>query len=241
MNAIKFTHAGSITFGYEPKGEFLQFFVKDTGVGIPKDLQSAVFERFVQVHMGEESSLQGSGLGLSIAKGYVELLGGKIWLESEEGRGTTFYFTLPCSAVTETKDDYASTASVVDELPVKGLKILIAEDDEKSAMLLEIMLKKFGREILKADTGIKALELCSNNPDLDLILMDSAMPTMDGYEVARQIRLFNTKVIIIAQSAHALNGEREKAIAAGCNDYISKPVNIKVLLAILKKFFIKGL
>jgi CheY-like chemotaxis protein len=103
------------------------------------------------------------------------------------------------------------------------------------------MLKKFGREILKADTGIKALELCSNNPDLDLILMDSAMPTMDGYEVARQIRLFNTKVIIIAQSAHALNGEREKAIAAGCNDYISKPVNIKVLLAILKKFFIKGL
>lgn len=241
MNAIKFTHVGSITLGYEKKDEFLQFFVKDTGLGIPKDFQSAVFERFVQVHMGEESSLQGSGLGLSIAKGYVELLGGKIWLESEEGRGSTFYFTIPCSAVPETKDDYANTASVVDELPVKGLKILIAEDDEKSAMLLEIMVKKLGREILKAKTGIEALEICSNNSDLDLILMDVAMPTMDGYEATRQIRLFNTKVIIIAQTAYALNGEREKAIAAGCNDYVSKPVNIKVLLAIVKKYFIKSL
>ena len=120
---------------------------------------------------------------------------------------------------------------------IKPLKILIAEDDEKSEMLITITVNKFGREILIAKTGIEAIAACRNNPDIDLILMDIEMPEMDGYEAARQIRLFNQDVIIIAQTAFALIGEREKAIAAGCNDYISKPFSKTSLISLLKKYF----
>ena len=120
---------------------------------------------------------------------------------------------------------------------IKKLKILIVEDDEKSEVLITIIVKIFNKEILKARTGAAAVDLCRNNPDIDLVLMDIEMPGMNGYEATGQIRQFNKDVIIIAQTAYALTGDREKAIAAGCNDYIAKPYNKTTLTALLKKYF----
>ena len=241
-NAIKFTPSGSIEFGYEKKGEFLEFFVKDTGIGIPQDKQAAVFDRFTQLHIGDKRAFQGAGLGLSITKAYVEMLGGKIWDESEECRGSIFYFTIPYNVEAEAKSVIENAAQA--DIPankkedkIKELKILIAEDDEKSEMLITITVKKLTRELLKVKTGMDAVEACRNNPDLDLVLMDIEMPRMDGYEATRQIRQFNKDVIIIAQTAYALAGDREKALAAGCNDYIAKPFNRKSFAELLKKYF----
>jgi PAS domain S-box-containing protein len=237
-NAVKFTNTGFIEFGYEKKGEFLEFFVKDTGIGIPKDRQEAIFDRFVQVDNRHARAFQGSGLGLSISKAYVEMLGGKIRVESEEEKGTVFYFTIPYNP------EFDRKSSVENIVPAEGknnlaknLKILIAEDDEKSEMLITITVKSLSKVILKARTGVEAVEACRNNPDIDLILMDIEMPRMDGYEATRQIRQFNKNVTIIAQTAYALAGEKEKAIAAGCDDYIAKPFKKSTLLTLLKKYF----
>jgi len=231
-NAIKYTEEGEIEVGYSKKGGTLEFYVKDTGIGIPEDRQAAIFERFVQADIEDTKARQGAGLGLAITKSYVEMLGGKIWVESEEGSGSTFYFTLPCNAesVIETITQQLVSSGKTDT--TRKLKILIAEDDEVSGMLIDITVKKFGKEILKVRTGVEAVEACRDSPDIDLILMDIRMPEMGGYEAAKQIRKFNKVVVIIAQTAYGLSGDREKSIEAGCNDYISKPINKDELLSL---------
>jgi len=238
-NAIKYTKEGTIEFGYDLVVETqciasLQFFIKDTGIGIPKNRQEAIFERFIQADIEDKMAYQGAGLGLTITKSYIEMLGGKIWVESEEGIGSTFYFTLPYNAepVNETAE-WQSAPSEKNET-IRKLKILIAEDDEVSEMLIDNHIKMFGKEILKARTGVEAVEICRNNPDIDLIMMDIRMPKMGGYEATRQIRQFNREVVIIAQTAHGLLGDREKAIKAGCNDYLSKPIKKSELLRLLQ-------
>ena len=237
-NAIKFTDTGSIEFGYEKKGADLEFFIKDTGVGIPKDRQDAIFDRFIQSDIGNKKAFQGAGLGLSISKAYVEMLNGKIWVESEEGKGSVFYFTIPYNAEPQVKNVLENTVPGDEEATqIQGLKILLAEDDETSEMLITIGIRKISLEVLKARTGVEAVEICRNSPDLDLVLMDIAMPVINGYEATRQIRQFNKKVVIIAQTAYAFAGEREKAIAAGCNDYIAKPFKLISLITLLKKYF----
>jgi CheY-like chemotaxis protein len=235
-NAIKFTNEGSIEFGYEKKGEYLEFFVKDTGVGIPDNQKELIFERFRQGSENHTRGYEGSGLGLSICKSYVEMLGGKIWVESEEGKGSIFYFTIPYNAATEEKSAIRKDVSEEDkEVQVKKLKILIAEDDKISNFLLNSALQKISKEVLHAITGVEAVGACRNNPDLDLVLMDIKMPGMDGHEATRQIRQFNKDVIIIAQTAYGFSDDREKAIEAGCNDYISKPINMTSLFELIKK------
>jgi CheY-like chemotaxis protein/anti-sigma regulatory factor (Ser/Thr protein kinase) len=237
-NAIKFTEVGTIEFGYEYKDGFLEFYVKDSGIGIPKERQEAIFERFVQADIGDKRAYQGSGLGLSIAKAYVEMLCGKIWVESEEGRGSVFYFTIPYNTEPEIKNVIKKVAPAEEqEKQIKDLKILIAEDDEQSEMLITITVKTFSKVILKARTGVEAVAACRNYHDIDLVIMDIAMPEMSGYEATRQIRKFNKDVIIIAQTAYAFVAEREKAIEAGCNDYIAKPFKQATLIALLKKYF----
>jgi signal transduction histidine kinase len=240
-NAIKYTEEGTIEFGYFKKQDFLEFYVKDTGIGIPVERQDAIFERFIQADIVDKMARQGAGLGLSISKAYVEMLGGKIWVESQEGIGSTFYFTLPYNA--------AQGETVVEEhIQFKeagksfahgntGLKILIAEDDETSETLLSIVAKTFGENILTAGTGADVIAICRDNPDIDLILMDIQMPVLNGYEATKRIRQFNKEVIIIAQTAYGLSGDREKAIAAGCNDYLAKPINIAKLLGLIEKYF----
>jgi len=235
-NAIKFTYEGSIEFGYEKKGEYLEFFVKDTGIGIPQRQRQMIFQRFRQGSESHNRGYEGSGLGLSIAKSYVEMLGGEIWVESEEGKGSTFYFTIPYNAVSEEKTAIENVTIEKDkEIQLKNLKILIVEDDEISYSLLTRTLQQISHEVIHAITGVEAVEACRNNPDIDLVLMDIRMPKMDGNEATRQIRQFNKDVIIIAQTAYAFTGDSEKAIEAGCNDYISKPIDKTLLYELIKK------
>jgi len=241
-NAIKYSKSGTIEFGYIKRDETLEFYVKDTGIGISKDRQAAIFERFIQADIADIMARQGAGLGLSISKAYVEMLGGKIWVESEEGIGSTFYFTLPYTTEPEEKKAIGKVVPVRDEEnqinpEVSGLKILIAEDDEKAEMLISILIKDFSNKVINAWTGNEAIEICRTNPDLDLILMDIQMPVMNGYEATRQIRQFNKDIVIIAQTAFGLSYDREKAIEAGCNDYIAKPINKDELLALIQKYF----
>jgi len=238
-NALKYTNRGFVEFGYRFKEDFIEFFVKDTGIGIPEIKRQAIFERFIQADISNSRLYEGAGLGLSIAKAYVELLGGKIWVESVEGNGTTFYFTIPYiskNVETETIQKNIDLEKILDA-HIKNLKILIVEDDKTSDLILTKVLSTITPDILHANSGDEAIDVCRNNPDIDLILMDIKLPTMNGHEATRQIRQFNKDVIIIAQTAFALSGDREKAIAAGCNDYIAKPFKIYLLMGLIKKYF----
>jgi len=253
-NAIKFCDKGTIEIGYDlvetptlvetqcltslqKPTMSLQFYVKDTGIGIPKDRQEAIFDRFIQVDLVDKMARQGAGLGLSISKAYVEMLGGKIWVESEVGKGSTFYFTLPYQTELEEAENTNIVSVEEAETLLRKLKILIAEDDEVSEMLLETDVEKYSHKVFKAKTGFEAIEVCQSNPDIDLVLMDIRMPGMDGYEATRQIRQFNKDVVIIAQTAYALVGDREKALKVGCSDYISKPIRKDKLAEVMKKYF----
>ena len=242
-NAIKYSDKGTVEFGYnlvtaQHATPLLGFYVKDTGIGIPADRQQAIFDRFIQADIADTRAFQGAGLGLTISKAYVEMLGGKLWVESEAGKGSTFFFTIPYHPVHKAKTVMTTSTSIertTDHL--KKLKILIVEDDEISVMLLMVMLKTFSDKILVVDSGVEAIETCYANPDIDLVLMDIKMPVMDGYEATRQIRQFNKNVIIIAQTAYGLSGDREKSKSAGCNDYIAKPINLEELIKLIQKYF----
>lgn len=236
-NAIKFTNEGEIQLNYEIKDEYLEFSVKDTGIGIPKDRHIAIFERFIQADITDKMARQGAGLGLSISKSYIEMLGGKIWVESEEEKGSTFYFTIPYN---QNYNDKKCDKIIINEVKTnidRKLKILIAEDDEISMLYLSEIVGKESAEVLLVNSGNQAVETCQNNPDIDLILMDVQMSQMNGYEATRQIRKFNKEVIIIAQTAFGLSGDREKAINSGCNEYLSKPINKNQLLILIHKYF----
>jgi PAS domain S-box-containing protein len=234
-NAIKYTDIGKIEFGCDIKGDFLEFFIKDTGIGIPKDRQKSIFERFIQADIADVQARQGAGLGLSISKAYVEMLGGKIWVESEEKKGSNFYFTIPYNV---SPIDNSKTNQIVDLTDDDyKLKILIAEDDQASRKFISIIIDKFSQEIITTETGIDAVEIAKAKPDIDLILMDIQMPCMNGFEAVRNIRLFNQEVIIIAQTAFGLSGDREKALLVGCNDYVSKPIKKEELFALIRKYF----
>ena len=238
-NAIKYSNTGTIEIGYNKGDGDLEFYVKDTGIGIPNDRHGAIFERFIQADIPNEWAQQGAGLGLSITKAYVEMLGGKIRVSSQVGVGSTFYFTLPYNAVPINEPVVHQIVPSDNNDLIRKLKILIAEDDKVSEMLIDKTLKTFGKEIIKARTGVEAIEACQNNPDIDLVMMDIRMPDMGGYDATREIRKFNKEVVIIAQTAHGLYGDREKAIEAGCNDYIAKPINKAELFLIIQKNFHK--
>jgi len=242
-NAVKYTEQGFIEFGYsivpnEAQEKYLQFYVKDTGIGIPHNRQQAIFDRFVQADIADTRAFQGAGLGLSISKAYVEMLGGKLWVESKEGAGSTFYFTIPCNNVSKAEiETITDLTQSVTPKSITGLTTLIVEDDETSAMLVKFIVKSYSKEVHQANTGIQAVDACRNHPGIDLILMDIKMAEMDGYEATREIRKFNKKVVIIAQTAFGLAGDREKALEAGCNDYISKPLSVAMLKELIEKHF----
>ncbi|MBV5315486.1 MAG: PAS domain S-box protein, partial [Prolixibacteraceae bacterium] len=237
-NAIKFTKDGSIELGYEKVDDYLRFFIKDTGIGIHPHLLKIVFERFRQGSELSTRNYEGSGLGLSISKAYVEMLGGQMWVESKVGVGSVFYFTLPYAIRSKKRDVHSPVGlSEFEESPIRKLKILIAEDDTISELFLNATIKKYSKEILNCKTGTEAVQICINNPDIDLIFMDVRMPEMDGYEATALIRQFNKEVIIVAQTAFVQSGIRETALKAGCNDYVSKPIAKRKLIEILHKYF----
>ncbi|MDO9038234.1 MAG: response regulator, partial [Lutibacter sp.] len=197
-----------------------------------------IFERFRQGSESLSRNYEGAGLGLSISKAYVELLGGNIWVESITGKGSTFYFTIPFNAI---QNEILVNKDVVADSDKKNkinkLKILITEDDETTEKLIAIQINKYSKEVLIARNGVEAVQICRDNPDIDLILMDIKMPEMNGYEATKQIRQFNKKVIIVAQTAFALLGDKEKSIDIGFNDYISKPFKNVTFTELMEKHF----
>ncbi len=235
-NAIKYTKKGYVEIGAErANGEFV-FYVKDTGIGIPDDRKMAIFDRFVQVDIGHTRAYEGAGLGLSITKAYVKILGGKINLDSELNKGSTFSVVFPDTYKGETKttgEGKQATVGPGNKLAIN--KILIAEDDEASFLHLSIILDEYAKQIYRAKTGVEALDFFKENPDTDLILMDIKMPEMDGLETTSRIREIDPGVVIIAQTAHALGGDKEKTLEIGCSDYISKPINKQRLLDLMYK------
>jgi len=238
-NAIKFTPEGFIKFGYKSRTNDYLFYVEDTGIGIPEGKRKDIFERFIQVDNSHQRSYQGSGLGLSITKAYVEMLGGNIWLQSEMNKGTNFYFTIP-SQISAQENNIAegktnSKPNEKEMVPSDKLVILVVEDDEASYLYLYEVLKNISTKIIQAGTGIEALEVFEKNRDIDFVLMDIQLPEMDGLEVTRRIREKDKQVKIIAQTAYAMKGDSTKALNAGCDDYIAKPIKQEALLEMLRK------
>jgi PAS domain S-box-containing protein len=239
-NAVKYTETGGITIGCRLKEQVLEFFVRDTGMGIPEHRKEAVFNRFEQADIADTRALQGSGLGLSIAKAYAEMLGGKIGVETSLGAGSTFWFTIPLVAgpVVMSKvmqNDVPASPPVTVHLGKRG-KVLLAEDDESSYQYILAALRSVDFNIIHVTNGVEAVEQCRTNPDIDLVLMDIKMPLMDGYKATREIRSFNNTVVIVAQTAYALVGDKEKALAAGCDDYVTKPVSKGKLITMINHY-----
>ena len=239
-NAIKFTHEGFIEFGYVIEGETIHCYIKDTGVGIRSNKLESVFKRFVQENVTQPYTHQGSGLGLSIVKAYAGLLQGKVWVESKKGKGSTFHFTIPYNVVKiEAIGNELEVREIEDETSSFNTKtILIVEDDKSSKEYLEVIIKSFGiNKIIWAKNGDEAIKLCKENSTIDLILMDINMPIMNGYEATKAIKAFKPDLPIIAQTAYALSGDREKSLNAGCDDYITKPIKKAELLEKIERSF----
>lgn len=235
QNALKFTHKGNIAFGYERVGENLEFFVSDTGIGIPAAMKEKIFDRFRQLDNSLTRTHEGSGLGLCITKAYVEKLGGKIDVESHEGQDCTFRFTIPyspCSSQT-----HPASLKTLEErarlTPPRALTIVVAEDDETSRLLLQTTLKDDNIALLTACNGIEAVDLVRKNPGIDLVLMDIRMPEMNGFDAAKAIKTIRPLLPVIAQTAFASAEERNKALEAGCDGFLSKPVKKNELLEMI--------
>ncbi len=233
-NAIKFTHKGYIEVGYRLEHNNLEIYVKDTGIGIDEKKFDLIFEKFRQGDEGPTRQFEGSGLGLAISKAYAEKLKGKLRVESVLGKGTVFYFTLPLIKNLETNTRETGLKNIRKR---KSLKVLIVEDDDASAKLLNIIMKGFSREILYARNGDEAINMCLEINEIDLILMDLQMPGTNGFEATKQIRNFNKSVVVIAQSAYTLSQYKEKALLSGCNDFINKPVKRAELLSTIHRHF----
>ena len=236
-NAIKFTKTGAIIYGYTIKDKKVEFYVKDSGAGIAPDQKEIIFERFTQGSILLTRNYEGAGLGLSISKAYVEMLGGEIWLESELEQGATFFFTIPYHEnATEQIEAPENSNETNNRTP---MTILIAEDDENSMNFLCEILKNQHTKILLANNGKEAIDIVKSDSNIDIILMDLKMPIMDGFEATRQIKLLNPLLPIIAQTAYAFADDAIKAKQAGCDEYISKPINRKLLISKINQLIIK--
>lgn len=240
FNAIKFTpQGGEIHISAKAvRNQFAVISIKDTGIGMEKSLLEKLFRLDEQTHRKGTEGEPSTGLGLIICKDFVEKHGGKIWVESEKDKGSEFFITLPLpDAGTDLLSKNGNDKPQAFSAPLKQIKVLIVEDDPTSEMLLSRGIKAFCSVIYKASTGVQAVANCRKYPDIDLIMMDISIPEMDGYEATRQIRSFNKDIIIIGQSAFGMADDREKAIRAGCNDYISKPVNMNTLRKLIRDTF----
>jgi signal transduction histidine kinase/CheY-like chemotaxis protein len=239
-NAIKFTDEGEVTFGYEidKKRELINFTVRDTGLGIDEDNHKNIFDRFKRVDSDVSIKVGGLGLGLAISKAYIELLGGSINLESKVGAGSTFYFSIPLK--------YAKVEHIVVK-PINNLDvikseeemILIAEDDNINFLLFQKMMQNKNFKIVRAINGQEAVDICINNPNIDLVLMDIKMPLMNGFEALELIRPIRPMLPIIAQTAYSSSDDKIKIEEAGFTDYITKPLNRERLFELVDKYLHK--
>ncbi|NOU59789.1 response regulator [Marinifilum caeruleilacunae] len=233
-NSIKFTNEGEIEFGYQVHENRLVMHVRDTGIGIPKDFHHLIFERFRQTDLQEATLPTGTGLGLSIAQGIVELFGGKIWLESEEGTGACFYFELPYLP-TSTKQVNKKIKADEFFYHTSGKTILVVEDEPSNYIYVRDLLSEYNYNILHAENGKDAVDIINNDIKVDLILMDIKMPVMNGLQATREIRKTNKTIPVIAQTAHAMSDDKRQAFNAGCNDFLAKPITFQSFSEIVQK------
>ncbi|MDD4822462.1 MAG: PAS domain S-box protein [Bacteroidales bacterium] len=233
-NAIKFTAKGTITIGYVIKDNRMEFYVKDTGRGIPSDKLTAVFDRFQQVDTELSNGLEGSGLGLTISKAYIEMLGGKIWVDSLVGEGSTFYFTLPYNPQLENNRPYdlIEPEPSICMLPEK-VTLLIVDNDDQERKYLKELLKKYNVRILSAMTCLEALEKCKSNPEINLVLMDLKMPIMNGYTATKQIKELRPSLPIIAVTSLTIDSEQYSDVF---DEIIIKPLLSERCLQIVEKY-----
>ena len=236
-NATKFTDKGFIEFGYVFKNEIIQFFVKDSGIGIPKENLEMIFDRFRQVDESLSREYGGTGLGLAISKQLVNLMDGDIWVESEVGKGSTFYFALPLALEHETNQQNFNDYSQANKYNWLEKNILVAEDVESNFNLIEIELKKTNASVIHARNGKEAVEIFKTQDSIDLVLMDLEMPIMNGKDATIEINKLNKKVPIIALTAYVLQHQRNEILKLPFTEYITKPVNLKTLLEIIGKIF----
>lgn len=229
-NAFKFTFSGKIEVGCNIKNSSeLEFYVSDTGIGIPKEKHAEIFNRFMQASHGTSRLYGGTGLGLSIVQGLLDLMGGKIWLESDEGKGSTFTFTLPyLLSNNSVKVQPASREEL--RIDTREAKVLIVEDDEYNAEYLKEILSDVGISYVHTQYGRKAVEICSEQ-QIHLVLMDVRLPDITGYDATSLIKKINPKIKIIIQTAYATLDDKEKAFDSGCDDYLSKPIKRDLLVS----------
>lgn len=237
-NAFKFTESGKIEFGYSVADNNLICYVKDTGIGIPNETKSFVFERFRQADETSTRKYNGTGLGLTISKSLVETMGGKMWFESEVGIGSSFYFSLPYKKEVNTKE-LAAELTLLGQKNWRGKKILIAEDAPTNFKFLEAILEKTNIHITWAKNGKEVLDCIGNNPDFDLILMDIQMPVLNGHQAVKQLKQNGNKIPIIAQTAYAMESDKQEIIEIGYDDFVIKPIEINLLLNKISKFLDK--
>lgn len=231
-NAIKFTKQGDITFGYQLQNKEIVFTVRDTGIGIKDEHKNRIFTRFYQAEHSSARSYEGAGLGLSISHGLVEAMGGNIWFESKVGEGTTFFFSIPVAGATMNEDEQDSGTSIHKKSDI----VMIAEDDYTSYQLLLTTLKKWDIGVIRAETGIQAVEMVKANKRIKLVLMDIKMPEMDGFEATRIIKSLRSDLPVVIQTAYAFKDDNEKAFAYGCDDFITKPISTEKLFVLLERF-----
>jgi PAS domain S-box-containing protein len=237
-NAIKFTDKGSVEFGFTViEDRQIEFYVKDTGVGLSRDELDFIFERFKRTSWSEEKNIVGTGLGLAISKNLVQLLGGEMWVNSIPGSGTTFLFTLPYLRTTSILTDNVVHIDQDNEYNWHGKTILIVEDDLSSFKFLAALLKKTHADIIHANSGKRAIEICNSDKKVDLIMMDIQLPEMDGIEATKVIRK-TLNVPVIAQTAFAMAGDKERMQQSGFDDYISKPIDIQQLLSTINHYLL---
>lgn len=237
-NALKFTEKGYIKFGYSIENENIIFFVKDTGIGMSDVDKEIIFERFRQIDDKTTRKYGGSGIGLTVSKGIVENLQGKIWVESQKGVGSSFYFTIPFKPI-KIKKQKVSEDLNHKNFAWPGKTILIVEDSAVSYELLTKFLRDAEVSFLHASDGEQAVELCKNNTDIDLVLMDIQLPIMDGLEATSIIKKDKPTIPIIAQTANAMEEDEPNIMSAGCDNYISKPINRLELLQKIDKYLNK--
>jgi CheY-like chemotaxis protein len=239
-NALKFTDEGHVEYGYtrisKYDKEYLKFFVKDTGIGIDKKYHEIIFNIFRQIDDTHTRKYGGTGIGLSIAKRIVEMLGGEIWVESEPGKGSVFYFTVPLiSQKNQLETKPYDTANAV-ENNFTGKTILIAEDEVSNFEYLRILLTKMNIRVLWAKDGMEVISQCKNDLSINLVLMDIKMPLLNGYDATIKIKIMRPGLPIIAQTAYATLADKEEALNSGCDEYLSKPLQIKQLENLLNKY-----
>ncbi len=232
-NAVKFTEQGHIRFGYSTRNNNLEFYVEDTGIGIDAESHNKIFERFRKVGQENKRLYEGVGLGLAICKGNIELLKGRIWVESKHGAGSKFYFTIPYEHDDDEEPIKMNKTDINEKL--KDLTVLVAEDDEINFIYIREIFRGTGAVILHAVNGKEAVEMIQSNEKIGFVLIDIKMPVMNGYDAIKRIRELRPNLPIIAQTAFALSDEMVKAFNAGSNDYISKPFKKEQLLDFVKK------